>query len=77
MYEKADLRMNVGHFKISSSLTTLSKKTFGDSVKWNQLQTCAGWLSHAHKHLFPQEDYKWLSTSISFNIIGHKIYTYA
>jgi hypothetical protein len=33
MYEKADLRMNVGHFKISSSLTTLSKKTFGDSVK--------------------------------------------
>ena len=33
IYEKADLRMNVGHFKISSSLTTLSKKTFGDSVK--------------------------------------------
>lgn len=33
MYEEPDLRMNVGHFKISSSLTALSKKTFGDSVK--------------------------------------------
>jgi len=43
-----DLGMDVSQLKISTSLTTLSQKTFGGTVEGDQLQSWASWLAHIH-----------------------------